>query len=112
MNSETSYHYRVKAFNDTGDSVNYTNSASATTGVAAAISLSANGYKDKGTHNVDLTWSGASGAVDIKRDGNVITSTNNGFYSDNIGTKGGATYIYEVCEPGSSDCSDEVTVIF
>ena len=112
LDSETLYYYRVKAFNATGDS-GYTDTASATTDVASPITLSATGFKDKGKHNVDLTWSGANGSdVYIYRNEDLFTTTNDGNYTDNIGTKGGATYVYKVCETGTPDCSDEVTVIF
>ena len=113
MVSETAYYYQVKAFNATGDS-GYTNSVSATTDVAPAISLTTNGYKVKGKHTVDLNWSGAIGSnVDIYRNGaKIATTSNDGFYNDNIGAKGGATYVYQVCVAGSSDCSQEQTVIF
>jgi len=113
LNSETRYYYRVKAFNATGDS-SYSNSHSATTSAAAAISLSANAYKVKGKHNVDLSWSGAiTSTVDIWRDGIKIDTVNNsGSYSDNTGANGGATYVYKLCEVESNDCSDDVTVYF
>jgi serine protease len=64
---------------------------------------------------VDLTWSGATSAdIDIYRDGGVIaTAPNNGAYKDFIGVRGGnARYIYKVCEAGTQNCSNEVTVRF
>jgi serine protease len=65
---------------------------------------------------VDLTWSGASTInVDIVRDGSIIATTANDSpysYSDNIGTKGGATYQYEVCDAGTNNCSNTATVVF
>jgi len=64
---------------------------------------------------VNLTWSGASSAqVDIYRDGVLIATTDNdGLYIDATETKGGMTFIYQVCEAGSTTvCSNEVTVIF
>lgn len=78
------------------------------------FTLAGAGYKVKGKHVVDLTWADATGSnIDIYRDGNLIATTaNNGSYTDNIGTKGGATYVYEACEAGSSTCSNEATVIF
>ena len=80
----------------------------------SSISLSASGYKIRGRHNVDLTWSGAaSNNVDVHRNGNLeATTANNGAYTDAIGAKGGATYIYKVCEAGTSTCSSDVTVVF
>ena len=78
------------------------------------INLSASGYKVRGQHVVDLTWSGASGAnVDVERDGGVVTTTSNdGAYTDNTGNKGGRTYRYRVCEAGTTTCSNEVTLEF
>jgi PKD repeat protein len=78
------------------------------------ISLSASGYKVRGEHTVDLSWSGAAGVnVEIERDGGALTTTaNDGAYTDNTGNKGGRTYRYRVCETGAGSCSNEVTVVF
>ena len=60
-----------------------------------AISLSASGYKSKGTKFVDLSWNGAATSqVDIYRNSSkVITTANNNAYTDSINTKGG-WYVY------------------
>ena len=90
-------------------------SISVTVNVAGAITLSANGRKVRGKHTIDLTWSGASGAnSDIYRNGTLITTTpNDGAYTDATGNKGGsASYTYELCESGTSTCSNTVTVIY
>lgn len=82
-------------------------------GSGSAIQLSASGYKVKGKQKADLTWSGASGsAVDVYRDGELITSTqNDGFFTDNIDVKGGGvSYTYLICD--LSNCSIEATVVF
>jgi len=78
------------------------------------ISLTATGYKVKGRHTVDLSWSGAASAdVDIHRDGSVVaTVANTGSYTDAIGATGSATYSYQVCEEGSAVCSGTVSVSF
>ena len=79
------------------------------------INLSAIGRRVQGRHTVDLTWSGANSAnIDIYRDGVVIaTVPNNGSYKDFIGVRGGnVRYTYKVCEAGTSNCSNEVTVRF
>jgi PKD repeat protein len=78
------------------------------------ITLIATGYKVKGLQKVDLEWSGATSArVDIRRDGTLIgTTDNDGAYTDNIDRRGGQSYIYQICESGSSSCSNEVTVTF
>jgi N-acetylneuraminic acid mutarotase len=80
-----------------------------------SITLSAHGRRVQGRHTVDLSWNGATSAnIDIYRDGVVIaTVPNNGAYKDFIGVRGGnARYIYKVCDAGTQDCSNQVTVRF
>jgi len=110
----TTYFYAVSAYNGGGSSAVCTNEVSATTNAGAAISASGNGYKVKGVQNVDVTWSGATGTdVDIHRNNTVITTANDGAFTDNIGVKGGGSYTYKVCEAGSSTaCSDSFPIVF
>ncbi|HEX9709332.1 MAG TPA: PKD domain-containing protein, partial [Candidatus Thermoplasmatota archaeon] len=79
-----------------------------------SIVLQGTGYKVKGVQHVDLTWSGGeSTSVDVHRDGTLIASTpNGGAYTDVIGKRGGGTYVYQVCEAGTTTCSNEVTIVF
>lgn len=112
----SSYNYRVRAVKGTSQST-FSNIASATTPAqpaGGAINLSANGFKVKGLQQVDLSWSGSSATnVEIRRNGVLITTTtNDGFHNDNIGAKGSATYQYEVCDTGTSNCSNVATVVF
>jgi len=81
---------------------------------SSGITLSVTGYKVKGLQKVDLTWSGAtSTGVDVFRNGSkVATTTNDGFYTDNIDRRGGGTYTFKVCEAGTPTCSNESTVVF
>jgi hypothetical protein len=77
------------------------------------ITLTASGRRVQGRHTVDLTWSGATSAnIDIYRDGVVIaTVPNTGSYKDFIGVRGGnVRYAYRVCEAGTQNCSNHVTV--
>lgn len=78
------------------------------------IILSVSGYKVQGAQKADLSWSGAvSTNVAIYRDGLIIATTaNDGEYTDNINNRGGGNYIYQVCEEGTSTCSNEATVTF
>jgi hypothetical protein len=79
------------------------------------ITLSAHGGRVQGRHTVDLSWSGSNAAsIDIYRDGVVIaTVPNNGSYKDSIAVRGGnARYTYKVCDAGTTNCSNEVTVRF
>src|SRR5438132_10804684 len=80
-----------------------------------AGALSAHGRRVQGKHTVDLSWNGATAAnTDIYRDGVVIaTVPNNGTYTDSIGVRGGnVRYVYKVCDAGTQNCSNEVTVRF
>jgi len=80
-----------------------------------AITLSAHGRRVQGRHTVDLSWNGANAAsIDIYRDGvAVATVPNTGAYKDFIGVRGGnARYVYKVCEAGTQNCSNQVTVRF
>ena len=78
------------------------------------ITLTARGYKVQGRQTVDLSWSGATSSnVDIYRNGVLITTVpNNGFYTDRIGARGHGTYTYQVCEAGTTTCSNQATVTF
>ena len=79
-----------------------------------AITLSAKGYKVKGTQHADLTWSGtAVTSVDVYRNGTkIMTTANDGAHTDNTGNKGSGSYTYKVCEAGTTTCSNEATVTF
>ena len=70
--------------------------------------------KGNSPQKVNLTWSGATSAVDIFRNnGLIVTATaNDGAYMDNIGARGSATYTYKVCLTGTATCSNIVTVNF
>ncbi|HEX6943763.1 MAG TPA: S8 family peptidase [Gemmatimonadaceae bacterium] len=81
----------------------------------AGFTLTASAYKVRGLQTVDLSWSGASAAVDIYRDGaRIVTgTTNDGAHTDSIGVKGGGmSYTYKVCNTGTATCSNNVTVNF
>lgn len=102
------------------DDAGATDTATTTVSVSAGggtdpggnVTLSAFGYKVKGVHHADLSWSGATSSnVDIYRNGSMVATTaNDGAFTDNIGNKGNAYYTYQVCEAGTSTCSGEVTV--
>jgi hypothetical protein len=71
------------------------------------------GYKVKGAARVDITWSGAtSSAVDIQRNGVLITTTpNDGAHTDFLGKISG-TFSYRVCAAGTTTCSAAASVTF
>jgi hypothetical protein len=113
VSPSTGYWYWASAFNGAGDNGSCSNAAFAQTLAAPQITMTASGYKVKGRQAVDLTWSGASGAqVDVHRGSTIFTTANDGAYTDSIGAKGGGSYTYQVCEAGTSVCSQAQVVTF
>ena len=79
------------------------------------IVVNASGYKVGDSQVVDLSWSGTKAdKVDIYRDGSPLAGSrsNNGSYTDTIDRQGGGSYLYEVCEAGSKNCSNIAGVVF
>lgn len=80
----------------------------------ADIVLIVSGHKVKGVHHADLAWtSDGIGQMEIFRDDSLIVTTNDdGDYTDNIRNKGGGSYDYQVCEQGTTNCSLVETLTF
>ncbi len=80
------------------------------------LTLTATGYRVKGTEFADLSWSPTvpGGNVNIIRDSiTIATATDTGAYTDNIGAKGNNdTYVYQVCRVETGECSNLATVKF
>jgi hypothetical protein len=113
LDAATQYFYRVSANNGNGSS-GFASADATTTGEQPPwVVLSANGYKSKGKHGVNLSWPVAV-TVDVYRDGvEVDTAVTGGSFDDFIGQKGGATYEHQVCESGGdTNCSNVTTTIF
>jgi len=74
--------------------------------------LSATASRDRGIAVVNLSWTGASGAnVDVFRNNvHVITTPNDGAYSDTLGHAAKGKFTYRVCDAGTTTCSLPVTV--
>ena len=90
---------------------------------APPITLSAAKRKMEGINTVYLTWSGGSSSkIDIyrcDRQGDtgyecnpipIVTTANDGVYSDSTGDTGRASYKYRACEAGTSICSNTAEV--
>jgi hypothetical protein len=80
-----------------------------------SIRLDVTGQADSRRHRLSLTWSGANGStVDVYRNGALITSTENDQRYVNLrefnGASPAASYVYKLCERGTSRCSNEATV--
>src|SRR6266567_4150054 len=84
------------------------------TATPGPILLRGQGKKLGGINTSRLKWRGAMSAnVDVYRDGVVIATTpNDGLYDDSTGTSGQASFMYQVCEAATQNCSNSVTVNF
>lgn len=80
----------------------------------SGIDLEVDGYKQRGQHKADLSWIGAESTnVDVIRDGTLVEPTaNDGEYTDHINNRGSGSYAYQVCEAGTSTCSESVSITF
>ena len=78
------------------------------------ISLTVTTRVDSTKQYMTLRWTGATGAtVDVYRNGPYLTNTlNDGIFTNSRNFVGPATYVYKVCEAGTSVCSNEAIAIF
>lgn len=112
LSAETTYYYRVQAYNANGLSAYTTANATTPEEPAVTLVLNASGYKSKGKHGVNLSWTGSSD-VDVYRDNEFLATVGGSTYDDFIGAKGGATYAHKVCQSGSTTvCSNITSTVF
>ena len=79
------------------------------------IDLSVAARQNNGRWFADLTWTGTTGPrVDIYRNSALRRGgvRDRGSFSDALGRRPSGTYTYEVCEAGTTDCSNEASVSF
>jgi PKD repeat protein len=107
------YEYQVVGFNLMGDS-SPSNIASVTTDPAPAVVLSASGYKDKGKHTIDLSWTGSPDTImEVYEGGSLLEGGVTGnAYTHATSNKGGGSYQHHVCVAGTSTCSNVTTTTF
>jgi hypothetical protein len=86
--------------------------ATFTAGSGNALTLDANVHRQGNKRSVALTWSPADGGtVNVLQNGVVIgTTDDDGEARDKLGTQTG-TFVYQVCETDSGDCSNAVRVV-
>jgi lysyl endopeptidase len=75
-------------------------------------SLAANSSRNRSTLTVNLSWSNGSGTnVDVYRGSSVVATTaNDGAYTDVVRVKKSGSFSYKVCNAGTAECSNSVTV--
>jgi PKD repeat protein len=97
---------------DNGGATNQ--SSQSVTVTKPAISLTVVGRSDATKQYMTLDWTGAVGAmVDVFRNGiRLLTTENDGHYGNSRNFTGPATYVYKVCQAGTTVCSNEATVAF
>lgn len=96
---------------DNGGASASTSQSVTVTAPPSGISLSVSASKIKGNRTAILSWSGAAASVTVFRDGGEIATVSGTSFTDNLG-KGGGTATYQVCNAGTSTCSNSVTVAF
>ena len=113
VTAQTTYYYRVRAYNSAGDSV-YATVNVTTPAETQEIDLRASGYKVRGRQQAQLSWSGVTTtSVSIIRNGTQIKVVpNTGSHVDQIGKKGKGSYVYQICESETSHCSNTARVKF
>ncbi len=110
--AEGTYTVTIAVTDDDGATDSESKSVTVTDPVTGYIILTATGRKVRGIRYVDLSWSGNSSNVDIYRDGGIIEEDMDGStYTDNLQRSSG-TFTYQVCETGTSTCSNEASVTF
>lgn len=83
----------------------------AVTAPSTGISLSVRMTKVQGSNRANLSWTGAAPSVDVFRNGTRLTTVTGTTYVDILG-KGSGTRTYQVCNLGTTTCSNSVTVTF
>jgi len=81
---------------------------------AENIMLTGRGKVVNGINTSRLTWTGSTASsIDVFRNSTLIaTVPNTGRYNDSTGTTGRQSFVYMVCDHGTSTCSNQVTVRF
>lgn len=108
--SAGSYNVTLTVTDNGGATGSQTQSVSVTapsTGITLSVSVS----KQQGVSRATLSWSGASSSVDVFINGGKATTVTGSSYVDVIG-RGGGTRTYQVCNAGTTTCSNSVTVTY
>ena len=107
------YTVSLTVTDDDGDTDTLSQDVTVTDGGTGGITLTASGSKTRGVRTAELSWSGATSTnVDIYRDGGLWSTTeNDGEETDDTLGRGGSV-TYQICEAGTSTCSNVAIVTF
>jgi len=108
--SAGSYNVTLTVTDNAGATGSQTQSVSVTA-PSTGINLSVNLSKQQGVNRATLSWSGATSSVDVYINGGKATTVTGSSYVDVIG-RGGGTRTYQVCNAGTTTCSNSETVSF
>ncbi len=86
-------------------------SQSVTTTAPASITLTVTVRTSRNRFFADLSWTGATGSVNVYRGTSIRATVSGSTYTDNLGRNSG-TQTYKVCSAGTTNCSNSVTVTY
>jgi len=84
-------------------------SQSVTVTAPSGITLTVATQKVRGSTIANLSWSGTTGSTQVYRNGSVIATVSGTTYADNLG-KGHGNAVFQVCNAGTTTCSNQVTI--
>ena len=94
---------------DNGNATGSTSQSVTVTAPPATITLSVTTRRKGSKTTANLTWSGTTGSTAVYRNGSIIATVSGTKYADNLGS-GSGTATYQVCNAGTTTCSNQVTV--
>ncbi len=94
---------------DNGGATGNTSQSVTVTAPPVNITLSVTTQRRGNRTTANLSWTGASGSVNVYRNGSIIATVSGTTYADNLG-RGSGTATYQVCNAGTTTCSNQVTI--
>ena len=94
---------------DNGNATGSTSQSVTVTAPPAAITLSVTTRRKGNKTTANLSWSGTTGSTAVYRNGSIIATVSGTSYADNLGS-GSGTATYQVCNAGTTTCSNQVTI--
>lgn len=96
---------------DNGNATGSTSQSVTVTAPPVNITLSVTTQVRRNRTTANLSWSGTTGSVSVFRNGSVIATVSGTTYADNLG-RGSGTATYQVCNAGTTNCSNQVTITY